>query len=194
MKTPFRRAMLSVGMVLGLCLSLVGIPVSAQQPTEPVTCDATLVTLTLLAVRDYGYEPPIRFDIFNYGQYRPLAEAVTGQTLPEPLATVAPSAGQQAQAAMQGAAADLEARGLGAIGEGLANLSDEAASLVDAGEAALQQGQAALQAGAEALQTSGQGEGLGYGAVPGQHEYCDFLRVDLVDFLAARLQAEYVPQ
>ena len=88
----------------------------------------------------------------------------------------------------------MEARGLGALGEGLANLSDEAASIVDAGQAALQQGQAAIQTGAEALQTAGEGDALGYGNVPGQHEFCDFVRMDLVDFLAARLQEEYLPQ
>ena len=194
MNTPLRRAIVTGALALSLLAPFVARPAAAQDTTEPVTCDATLVSLLLLAVRDYGYEPPIRFDIFNYAQYRPLAEAITGQTLPEPQATLAPSAGQQAEAALQDAAVDLEARGLGALGEGLANLSDEAGSLVDAGAAALQQGQAAIQAGAEALQHSGEGDALGYGAVPGQHDYCDFLRVDLVDFLAARLQAEYIAQ
>jgi len=195
MNTSLRYAIVAAALALSLLTPFAVHPTTAQDgATEPVTCDATLVSLMLLAVRDYGYEPPIRFDIFNYAQYRLLAEAITGQALPEPQATLEPSSGQQAEAALQGAAADLEARGLGALGEGLANLSDEAGTLVDAGEAALQQGQAAIQAGAEAMQQSGEGDALGYGNVPGQHEYCDFLRMDLVDFLAARLQAEYVPQ
>lgn len=166
-------------------------PAAAQDTTEPVTCDATLMTLTLLAVRDFDYEPPIRFDIFNYAQYRPLAEVVTGMTLPEPQATISASAGDQARVALQDAAADLEARGLGAIGEGLASLSDEAASIFDAGERALQQGQAAIQAGAAAFGSTSDEHGLGYGNVPGQHDFCALLRIEVVDFLAVQLQQEY---
>jgi hypothetical protein len=165
-------------------------PATAQDATQPITCDATLVTLMLVAVQDYGYEPPIRFDLFNYAQYRPLAEAISGQALPEPQATLSPSAGEQAREALQDAAADLEARGLGAIGEGLAGISDELASVVDAGAAALQQGQAAIEAGAAALQNRDDGTLLTYGTVPGQSEYCDFLRVDLIDFMWQRLREQ----
>lgn len=181
-----------VALVLALALMIpFAAPAAAQDTNQPVTCDATLMTLMLVAVQDYGYEPPIRFDLFNYAQYRPLAESITGQPLPEPQATLSPSAGDQAQAAIQDAAADLEARGLGAIGEGLSDISDELASVVDVGADALQQGQAAIEAGADALQNRDDGGLLTYGTVSGQHEYCDFLRVDLVDFMWSQLRRQH---
>lgn len=186
----YRTLFLRGALVMALLLAAV-VPLAAQDTTEPVTCDATLVTLTLLAVRDFGYEPPIRFDIYNYAQYRTLAEAVTGMALPVPEATISPSAGEQAEAAFNEAAAELESQGLGLLGEGLAALSDEAGTIFDAGAAALEQGQAALQAGTDALNNTGDSTTLGYGAVPGQHEFCDLLRVDVVDFLAAQLRQEY---
>ncbi len=68
MHTPIRQLVVAL---LALSLLPMGAGMAAaQDATELVTCDATLVSLTLLAVRDYGYEPPIRFDVFNYGQYR----------------------------------------------------------------------------------------------------------------------------
>jgi hypothetical protein len=186
----YRTVLLRGALVLWLLLAAV-VPLAAQDTTEPVTCDATLVTLTLLAVRDFGYQPPIRFDIYNYAQYRPLAEAVTGMALPQPQATLEPSAGEQARDAFNQAAAELQSQGLGLLGDGLAALSDEAGTIFDAGAAVLQQGQAALQAGADALNNTGDGTTLTYGSVPGQHEFCELLRVDVVDFLAAQLRQEY---
>lgn len=186
------RSRLSMTLLLALSMLLVTVaPTAAQETTEPVTCDATLMTLLLVAVQDYGYEPSTGYAIFNFAQYRPLAEVITGQPLPLPNDAVEPSAGQQAQSALQDAAADLEARGWGALGQGLADISDEIAAVVEAGDEVLQQGQAAIQAGAEALQNRNEGELLTYGTVPGQHDYCDLLRVELVDFMTARLNEQH---
>lgn len=187
----FRR--LFILLLLGGVLLL---PLSAgaqgQEPPTGVRCDATLMTLLLVAIHDYGYQPPLRLEAYDFAQYRPLGEAVTGQTLPVYSTPSGPGVREQTEQGLQAAATELAQGGLGLIGEGLSAIADEAGAIAEAGQEALQTGAQAIQAGVAAVdardaERSGM---LAYGAVPGEPDACTQLRVDLVDFLWNDLRAE----
>lgn len=170
---------------------LAALPVSAQEAPEPARCDATLVTLLVVALTEYDYTPPMRLDLYDFGEYRTLVASAAGVELPERVRAQGPSAGDQAEALVNEAATELAESGLGALGDGLSQISGAIGDVVDAGEEAIAAGQDAIEGGAAALDQRGAAhrDMLVTGALPGEASACGLLRADLLGFMLQRLGA-----
>jgi hypothetical protein len=165
-----------------LLFSLSGAALAAQPADEqPVlNCDTTLITLLLIAINDYGYQPPLPLDRYALGPYSD--ERVS--TSPE-----APTVRQQAEARVAEAARSVEEGGFPGIAREIEGLSKEIGTLAEAGESLLEAGQAAIEAGRAAFEGEDEPAEMPLGALPGEAEACTQLRDDLVRFFFARLTA-----
>ena len=181
--------------LLAFTLVLAPMTASAQEDIAPASCDATLVTLLIVAIHQYGYQPPLRLDFYDFDQYTALVSAVAGVELTDyPEETQVVEAGQQAADAVNQAATSAAEGGLPGLAEGLNEISDEVGDIASAGQDALEAGEAALNAGAAALEEHENPAYLYYGGLPGEVEACASLRTDLVDFMYAQLGGQPLPQ
>jgi hypothetical protein len=157
--------------------------VMAQSDDEQATatCDATLVTLLLVAIENYNYQPPQALDLYAFGPYsdKPVSSE------PE-----APTVREQAEARVAEAAQTVGEGGFPGIAREIGELSDTVGDIAEMGSNLLEAGQAALEAGRDALEgTESVGE-MTLGALPGESDICTELRRDLVSFLFVNLTAE----
>jgi hypothetical protein len=181
--------------LLAFVLVLAPLAVSAQDTTDMASCDATLVTLLVVAIQQYGYQPPLRLDFYDFDQYTALVSAAAGVELTDyPEETQVVEAGQQASDAVNQAATSAADSGLPALAEGLNEISDEVGDIASAGQDALEAGEAALNAGAAAIEEHENPTYLYYGGLPGEAEACAALRTDLVDFMYAQLGGQPLTQ
>src|SRR5687767_15152503 len=99
--------------LLAFTLVLAPLVVSAQDTRDDASCDATLVTLLVVAMQHYGYQPPLRLDFYDFDQYTALVSAVAGVELTDyPEDTQVVEAGQQASDAVNQAATSAAEGGL----------------------------------------------------------------------------------
>ena len=156
--------------------------VMAQSDDEQATatCDATLVTLLLVAIENYNYQPPQGLDQYAFGPYsnKPVSSE------PE-----APTVREQAEARVAEAAQTVGEGGFPGIAREISELSDTVRDIAEMGSNLLEAGQAAFEAGRDALEgTESIGE-MTLGALPDESEVCTELRRDLVNFLFMNLTA-----
>ena len=156
--------------------------VMAQSDDEQATatCDATLVTLLLVAIENYNYQPPQSLDQYAFGPYsnKPVSSE------PE-----APTVREQAEARVAEAAQTVGEGGFPGIAREISELSDTVGDIAEMGSNLLEAGQAAFEAGRDALEgTESIGE-MTLGALPDESEVCTVLRRDLVNFLFINLTA-----
>lgn len=182
--------MLTVTLLFGLVPARRVLPV---QVTGQATCDATLVTLLLVGIRDYGYQAPIRLDYYNFAQYRFLVEAATGTDLPPFLPEDDTATGDQVASLIEQVATQLDLSALPDPETALTPRLDDTAGIVDnsdetnAGTDAIQD---AIQVEVDAVQNPGDADSLNTGLLPGEPEICSLLRADLVNFLYDHLHTD----
>lgn len=168
--------------VLALIAIWTSSAVMAQSGDEQTTatCDATLVTLLLVAIENYSYQPPQTLDQYAFGPYsdKPVSSE------PE-----APTVREQAEARVAEAAQTVGEGGFPGIAREIGELSDTVGDIAEMGSNLLEAGQAAFEAGRDALEgTESVGE-MTLGALPGESDVCTELRRDLVNFLFMNLTA-----
>jgi hypothetical protein len=156
--------------------------VIAQSDDERVmaTCDATLVTLLLVAIENYDYQPPQTLDQYAFGPYSD--KSVSSE--PE-----APTVREQAEARVAEAAQTVGEGGFPGIAREIGELSDTVGDIAEMGSNLIDAGQAAFEAGRDALEGT-ESESVGemtLGALPGESDVCTELRRDLVNFLFMNL-------
>lgn len=174
----------SLNCIITLALLLI-LPVAALQgqPADDraaLSCDATLVTLLLVAINDYGYQPP-----------RPLGDYALGPYSDQRISAGvdAPTVRQQAEARVAEAARAAEREGFPGVARELEGISDAVGELAEAGEALLEAGEAAFEAGRAAFESSDEPRTMSLGALPDEAAACTELRQDLVNFLFVHLTA-----
>lgn len=145
---------------------------------QVATCDATLITLLIVAIEHDEYRPPMPLDRYDFGPYsdKPVSSA------PE-----APTVREQAEARVAQAAETVEDGGFPGIAREIGELADTVGDLAEAGSSLLEAGQAAFEAGRAALEGTEQVGEMTLGALPGEPAVCTELRRDLVNFLFTQM-------
>jgi len=148
-----------------------------------VACDATLTTLLVLAVRDYGFKTTVDLTNYNFGQYAEVWQAIGGAKAAVAAAGTAVNA---ASTAVEDAEDAVDAAGT-AVGE-IPGLPGAAKTLVGGAATVVGGAKTAVGGANTAVAVVGQGVGLLPGIIPGEAAGCTQLRTELVAFFVPILQ------
>ncbi len=168
--------------LVALAALLIPTLVGAQSADDPAaTCDATLITLLLVTIQNYDYQPPAALEQYAFGPYSDQPTTSDSDAL---------TVRQQAEDRVSQAAQTFEEEGYPGIAREIGNMSDVVGDVAEAGESLLEAGEAALQAGQSALTGTDDETGeMPLGVRPGEPETCTALRRNLVSFLYVQLTA-----
>jgi hypothetical protein len=148
-----------------------------------VACDATLTTLLVLAVRDYGFKTTVDLTNYNFGQYAEVWQAIGGA---KAVVAAAGTAVNAASTAVEDVEDAVDAAGT-AVGE-IPGLPGAAKTLVRGAATVVGGAKTAVGGANTAVAVVGQGVGLLPGIIPGEAAGCTQLRTELVAFFVPILQ------
>lgn len=187
MKTRIFTRIFAVVFAIAFVLMVVLMPLSTDvlaRAQNNVACDATLTTLLVLAVRDYGFKTTVDLKNYDFGQYAEVWQAIGGAKAAVAAAGTAVNTAGTAVGEVEDAVEDAGT----AVGD-IPGLPGSIAKTAVGGAGTAVGGAKTAVGGANtAVAVVGQGVGLLPGIIPGEAAGCTQLRTELVVFFVPILQ------